>query len=454
MTPPNITQVIAQGESETVEFKQSTGELREIVETVSAFANTRGGTILIGVHNNGDVLGVTIGKDTLESLTNTIQQQTDPKVFPSLTTLKEGNKTVIVLKVDESPIQPVLVNGKGFKRIGRSNHLLSSAEVANLALQSRGLSWDAGPAGEMGVSDLDPSAVRRVLLTASRERNLAINSDAPLEEVIEKLGLKTDGQLTRAAILLFGKEPQRFLRQSEVRVARFKGIEPIHFIDMKVIEGRLIEQREAIMEFIQRHMSMAAEIKGLEREERWEYPLPALREAVTNALCHRDYRDAGNVQVRIFDDRLEVWNPGTLPPELSLEALRRTHRSYPRNQLIARAFFLIKFIEQWGTGTLRMIEACKEAGLPEPEFAEISGAFVVTFRKSKLTREYFLELGLHERQVRAIEYIRQHGRMTNRDYVRLVNVSRRTATRDLMTLVEKGLLRQMGKGKGSYFEFA
>lgn len=110
----------------------------------------------------------------------------------------------------------------------------------------------------------------------------------------------------RAALLLFGREPQRFLRQSEVRVARFRGTEPLHFLDMKVIEGTLIEQRTAILEFIQRHISMSAEIKGLASEERWEYPLEALREAVANALCHREYRDPGNVQVRIFDDRLDV----------------------------------------------------------------------------------------------------------------------------------------------------
>jgi ATP-dependent DNA helicase RecG len=296
--------------------------------------------------------------------------------------------------------------------------------------------------------------VRRFLSAAQQERHLAISPDMPLEEALEKLELRRDGQLTRAAILLFGREPQRFLRQSEVRVARFKGTEPLHFLDMKVIEGGLIAQRAAIVEFIQRHISMAAEVKGLEREERWEYPLEALREAVTNALCHRDYRDPGNVQVRIFDDRLEVWNPGTLPPELSLEALRRTHRSVPRNRLIAHAFFLIKFIEQWGTGTLRMIEVCREAGLPEPEFAELSGAFVVTFRKSKLTREYLTGLGLNERQLAAVEYVRAHGRITNREYVALTHVARPTATRDLAALVAKVVFQQHGRGRGSYFTLA
>jgi ATP-dependent DNA helicase RecG len=298
-------------------------------------------------------------------------------------------------------------------------------------MASRGLSWDAGPAEGCTLADVDPEAVWRFLVAAQRERNLLLDPNSPLEEVLEKLKLRREGQLTRAAVLLFGKEPQRFLRQSEVRMARFKGIQPLHFLDMKVIEGRLIDQLEAVMEFIQRHISMAAEIEGLEREERWEYPLAALREAVTNAICHRDYRDAGNVQVRIFDDRLEVWSPGLLPPEVSIESLRRTHRSVPQNRLIAYVFFLIKFVEQWGTGTLRMIEACQAAGLPDPEFAELSGAFVVTFQKSKLTREYLEGLGLTERQVTAVEFVRQKGRITNHEYAQLVGVSERTATRDL-----------------------
>jgi ATP-dependent DNA helicase RecG len=155
--------------------------------------------------------------------------------------------------------------------------------------------------------------------------------------------------------------------------------------------------------------------------------------------------------VRIFDDRLEVWNPGALPPELSLEALRRTHRSVPRNRLIAHALFLIKFIEQWGTGTLRMIEVCREAGLPEPEFAELSGAFVVTFRQSRLTREYLEGLGLSPRQIAAVEYLRTRGRITKREYVAVTGASARTAVAELHTLVDKGLLVPTGQGRARHY---
>jgi ATP-dependent DNA helicase RecG len=213
-----------------------------------------------------------------------------------------------------------------------------------------------------------------------------------------------------------------------------------------------MDQVPEALRFLRRNLRLSAEIKGLEREERWEYPLEALREAVINAICHRDYASSGEVQVRLFDDRLEVWNPGTLPEGLTPEDLKRAHLSRPRNKLLAQAFFLVKYIEQWGTGTLRMIEACRAAGFPEPAFAERAASFVVTFSKSKLTREYLERLGLSERQLRAVEYVRAKGRITNREYVELVRISRATAARDLSDLVQKGVLRRRGRGRGSYFE--
>jgi ATP-dependent DNA helicase RecG len=360
----------------------------------------------------------------------------------------------IVLQIEESSVKPVPVYGRPFKRVGRSNHRLSSSEISKLVLESTSASWDAGIMGEANLSFIDDQAIRRFLETAVQERNLDIEPRTPIPEALEKLNLLRGGKLTRAAILLLGKRPQREFLQAQVRCARFKGTKSLDFLDMQVIEGNLVDQVTETMRFIQKNISLSAEIKELQREERWEYPLPAVREAIVNAICHRDYRDPGNVQVRIFDDRLEVWNPGLLPEGLSIEDLKRSHASRPRNKLIAHAFFLIKYIEQWGTGTLRMMEVCRTAGFPEPEFVEMSGDFMVTFHKSRFTEEYLERLGLTERQRHAVEYVRAKGRITNREYVDLTGVSRPTATRDLTELVRKGILRQHGHGKGSYFELA
>ncbi len=452
----DLQALITSGESETVELKQSTGEIQEILETVGAFANARGGTTIIGVARSGGISGVTLGKNTLESLVNSIQQQTDPKVFPVLSTTVINGKTVIGLQVSASPIKPVLVQGRGFMRVGRSNHVLSSSELTKLFFESWEVSWDAGPVSDATPADLAEESIRRFLRQAQRERNMTIDVNAPTDEVLEKLELLYEKQLSRAAVLLFGKRPQKFLLSSEMRCARFKGTKPLHFLDMKVIEGNIIEQVPAAMDFIQRHISMAAEIvpTQIERMERWEYPLEALREAIINAACHRDYHDSGHIQIRIFDDRLEVWSPGLLPPEITLADLSRPHNSRPRNHRIARAFFLLRYIEHWGTGTLRIMELCKKAGLPKPDFAEVSGCFVVTFYKSKFAKKYHKVTVPIERQEQIVEYLRQTGKITAQSYAQLIDVSKRTANRDLAILVDKGILRQIGKGKSGYFELA
>ena len=248
---------------------------------------------------------------------------------------------------------------------------------------------------------------------------------------------------------MFGKNPQKIFLQAETRCARFKGIEPLEFIDMKVFGRNILDQRDDVVEFIKEHIKLHAKIVEMERAEKWEYPIEAIREAVTNAICHRDYSSTSNAQVRILDDRIEVWNPGNLPSGWTVENLKKKHESKPRNHLIAKLFFMVKNIEQWGTGTLEMIKETVKHGLPEPEFEDTGTSIVVTFRKSKFKEEY-LE-GLNERQVKAIDYLARHGKITSQKYISLTNVGERTARNDLSAMVNKGLLQKKGKTQGSYY---
>jgi len=214
---------------------------------------------------------------------------------------------------------------------------------------------------------------------------------------------------------------------------------------MEVISGTLIEQLGRVMEFIKRNLKMEATFdEGIERREKWEYPLLAVKEGVTNAICHRDYSSNANVQVRIFDDRLEIWNPGNLPKGLTVEKLKSRHESKPKNKLIAKCFFLIKYIEHWGTGTNRMIELCLKHGLPEPEFEDIETSFIVTMRKDIYIEEYLRKLGLNERQIKTVKYVKEKKDITRKDYEKLNNVSRRTAIRDLNELINKNILKAVG----------
>jgi ATP-dependent DNA helicase RecG len=199
---------------------------------------------------------------------------------------------------------------------------------------------------------------------------------------------------------------------------------------------------------------MAAKIEGqLERKERWEYPLDAVREGITNAVCHRDYADSGNVLVKIFDDRLEIWNPGSLPSGLTVDDLRKAHESKPRNKLIARAFFLIKYIEQFGTGTGRMISDCREAEVPEPEFESRASSFRIIFRRPISVDEALSRLNLNARQKIAVKHAMQHGKLTRADYEKVAGAPRATANRDLAELIRMGLLKKRGATRGAWYEF-
>ena len=271
---------------------------------------------------------------------------------------------------------------------------------------------------------------------------------------MRQLGLIQDGRLTVAALLLFGRNPQRLLTQAMVRCARFKGTNEVHFLDMKVIQGNIIEQVEEVMAFIKRNIPMGAEIKGLRREDKWEYPLEGMREAVVNAVCHRDYASTANVQIRIFDDRLEVWNPGELPEGMTVEDLRRPHESKPRNRLIANAFFLIKYIEQFGTGIQRILDDCHAQELPLPTFEAKSGRFRAIFLTAKKAGKVTPVLDLNERQKRAVLAFKRVGRITRSEYEKIAGVSRATAKRDLETLKNAGVLVQRESGRAVYYEVA
>jgi ATP-dependent DNA helicase RecG len=188
----------------------------------------------------------------------------------------------------------------------------------------------------------------------------------------------------------------------------------LSFLDMKVLRGNVIEQIDEAGKFVMNHIRLGAEIKGFKREEKWEYPLSAVREAITNAIYHRNYFSTANTHVSIFDDRIEIWNHGGLPPELSIEDLKKSHKSIPRNPLIANALFLIKYIERWGTGTQRIVEDAIAQGLPEPEFNETSGGFEVVFRKAEALLEEF-----NKRQKEVWGYLREKETITRAEYAKI-----------------------------------
>ncbi|MBA7660825.1 hypothetical protein ES703_68831 [subsurface metagenome] len=446
-------------ESENLEFKKSVGEWKEIVETVSAFSNTKGGKIVVGASNAGIILSTRIGKDTIEDLANKVVTNTDPKVYPKIAVEKIEKKNVIVIEVNESTDKLVLAFGRPFKRVGKSTIRMSKDEYETSILEKHKekLRFDNQICEDAKLNDINNDSVITFLKKAKTERGLDISSDTPVKEVLVRLKLIRNGALTNSAILLFGRNPQGFFIQAEVKCVRFKGTGVTGtMIDMKDIGSNLIDQVIEVEKFIFSHISLTSWIENgkIERQEKWEYPPKAIREALVNAIAHRDYRSTSKVQVRIFDDRIEFWNPGRLPAGWTVETLKQKHESKPWNPLIARVFFWIKYIEEVGTGTNKIIQWCKKWNLPEPDFEYTGTSLVVAFRKSKLTEEYLKSLDLNERQRKAIEYLKVKGKITNREYVKIFggNISGDTALNDLTDMVKKGLVTTTGKGRNISYE--
>lgn len=441
-------------ESHTTELKKSLAQLDESLKSVCAFLNHKGGIVYFGVANNGKIGGLDVSDRTLRKISQQIHTRIKPEITPEIREIKYKGKSIIELKISEGNNKPYFLNGVAYKRIGAENRIIPPDELKRIILEQRQTKWDEETCEGATITDIEAEKVQWFLRKATFERRLEIDPAISVKDALERIGLLKKDKLTNAAILLFGKNPQRFFMQSELRCARFKGIEPLEFIDMKVFAGTITDQREDAVEFVKEHIKLHAKIIETERVERWEYPLEALREALTNALCHRNYELASNVQVRIFDDRIEVWGCGPLPQPLTVEDLRTKHDSILRNPLIGKCLFLIKFIEQWGTGTNRIIRECLNYNLPEPLFEEIAGNLVVTFRKSKFTVEYLKELNLNERQMKALNYLKANEKITRKEYSSLFKCSPRTAFDDLQAMMDKKIVKRKGKGKYTYYVMA
>lgn len=463
MKTKGLSKLIGTGESTTVEWKQSLSEIDEIIETAAAFANTDGGIIFVGVSSEGNVSGAQIGKGTIEKLVNQVAQNTDPKLHPKVTVKKIDGKDVFVVEVKESHDHLVLAFGRPYKRVGRSTVKMTKDEYERLILEKHKgkLYFDEQICKDAKITDISKEKLLTFVKKAKEQRGLSIDSAASVEDILRKLKLMKDGKLTNAAILLFGKDTQDFFLQAELKAIRFKGIDETKpMLDFKTIGGDAITLLEKAESFIYDHIPMRAWIESgkLQRQEKWLYPPDAIREALANALAHRDYASPGKVQVRIFDDRLEIWNPGLLPPPLTLNKLKGKHDSIPRNPLIAKAFFWIKFAEDVGSGTSKIVQWCKEWGLPEPTYEEAGGSFVTVFNNPEqdesiqIGSEKRSEIGSEKRSEKIIAAIKENPTISAQQIAQAIGITSRAIEKHLSNLKNKGVLKRVGPDRGGHWE--
>ena len=427
-------------ESQTVEYKQNWHN--EYLKVVSAFANSSGGVLYIGLDDQGKSFGLKNVKKLLEDIPNIIRNKLG--ILPSVELVRKNRKDIIKISILPSSV-PVSCNGKYYMRSGSTVQELQGKELADFLIRKTGIAWDDAFEDRGNWDFLEESTIEDFKRFAV-DRIPSIVREKDFVTIFKKLNLVENHHLKRAAIMLFSKEVERFYSHACVKIGRFLTDTDIQTTD--IVKGNLFQQLETTLEILRsKYLQSKIKFEGIHRRDILEYPYEALREAIINALIHRDYRSFSQIQIRVYPDKLIIMNAGSLPPEVPVESLKTDHLSRPRNKLLAETFYYAGFIEAWGRGTLKIVEKCVEQGLPEPDFKEENGVMTVTFYKDKLNKENLKKLGLNERQIKAVMYVKEKGKITNKEFKELYDISRQTITRDLTALVQKKVLRLIGKGK-------
>ena len=460
MDADDIRQLVSQGEGNTIEFKESLPVPADLAREMVALANTDGGWLLIGVTDQGGIRGVTFGDREARRVLNVARNNCVPHLQPQIETVELEGRTVAVIRVERGRQKPYQANGRIYIRIGASTRVATQVELLSMLQESGLLSFDQLPVLNATLDDLDLDKARAYLSRQTDPVRLATNGDVIELLTHLKAIVRYEGRRIPSigGLLLFGKDPQRELMHSELRAARFQGRDVIGPItDKQDCRGTLPEIIDQATEFVRRNRRIVPHMEGIRRIDVEEYPLSAVREAIANAVAHRDYALTGSsIRLFLFDDRLEIISPGRLVFPVTLESLGHVRET--RNRLIVRVLRDLGYIEDLGTGIRRIRAAMAGSGLRPPVFAEEHHQFIITLYGAAAEGSVSVPLtdeaarwGLNERQARALEYLKAYGQITRSEYCALTGVQKSTAHQDLQNMVSKGIIVRRGKGRGTRY---
>jgi len=458
MTADRISELAAAGESETLEFKRTTGQRSDAGKTLCAMLNQRGGYVLFGVTPDGAVVGQQVGEDTIEKVSAEIQR-IEPRVFPSIERVSVGRgNEVIVVVARPGSAKPYVYKRVAYRRVGNTT-LEMSAEEYNRVLFERMHTerrWENQPATGWTVDDLDAAEIQKTVREAIRRSRLEDPGTREPTELLQGMKLLKDGVLLRAAAVLFGRADQieSEMPQCRLRVARFRGVErTAELLDNRQFSGNAFTLLSAAERFLRDTLPIAGRFEPdrFDRIDEPLYPQPATREAIANALCHRDYSIVGgSAGIAVYDDRLEVTSAGALHFGLTPERLFESHESMPWNPLIARAFYRRGIIEEWGRGIARIVEQTKLAGLVEPEIEDATDSVTVRFRNKRFIPPQGESRGPDERRAAILAVLADRPLAIREISDRLGRrASRRTLLGDLAALRDRGLVALTGRGRSA-----
>ena len=440
--------MIIQGENQRVEFKSSFQ--KEVIESIVAFANAKGGKIFIGINNEGDIIGIDLTPENLQNWINRVKQNTSPSVIPDMEVVSLNGKQIVVIDVKEYPIKPVSYKNRYFMRRQNSNHVMSMEEIANEYLKTKNSSWDYYVDERQSFNDISLEKVERFITKIERHFGKKFY-DTPMQ-ILQKYGLIVNDKITYGAYLLFSKD---FNILSGVQAGRFKTSTDI--IDSISLNTDLFTEIDELMIFLRKHFMVEYIITGNpQRKERYDYPLDAIREIVLNMIVHRDYRDSSDSIIKIFDDRIEFFNPGGLYDGLTIEKLlKNRYISKTRNKLIALMFKECGLIEKYGSGIDRIKRLCKEHHLPELKFEEIQKGFRVTIYKEtaqETTQETAQETAQETTRDKIISLIKNNPKITKKEIMKILNKADGTIKEHLSNLKKDGIIERIGSTKSGYWK--
>lgn len=446
----------------------------EYLKWVCGFANAQGGVLFVGVDDEGQVVGVENAKKLLEDIPNKISATMGLIVDVNLK--KENEKEYLTIQVPVSSV-PVAYHGKYYYRSGATLQELSSIALQDFLMKKMGLTWEAQAVETATLDDIDPNAVKYFVDKGIAARRLPSNAKSDSIDIVLKNRMLIDhqGRLTLAALLLFGKEPQRYCLTSGVKIGMF-GAGYADLISQDYVSGNLIQMADKVMEILDnKYLVRPIHYEGMQRIEPLEIPMEGLREILYNAIVHKDYRGP-EITIRVSKERIRITNEGPLPDGFTIETLLKKHESKRRNELIAQTFYYAGFIEAWGRGFEKIRESFGEENLKMPTFEENGRFFSVEIIREKyasLTNENHesdtdvvdnvtmnVVDKLTERQKDILKYIQHcdiddvtmNVTMNATTMAQHFHVSRRTIMRDIDFLVSKGFIKRVGSKMKGHWE--
>lgn len=471
-------------ESQNTEYKEQWHD--EYLKWICGFANAQGGHLIVGVNDRLQVVGLNDSKKLMEDIPNKVRDVLGIMVDVNL--LHEAEMDYIDIKVHESTM-PITYKGKYYYRSGSTMQELGGLALNDFLLRKMNLSWDATPQPHASMEDLDRAAIDYFLQCAIDAKRLNANAlHATTEQVMNNLNLlDSQGRLTMAAMLLFGKDILKWCSSAQFRIGRF-GNNVADLITQDAIACPLVLMPDRIIEVLRsKYLHTPIHYKGLLRMEPLEIPEDGLREMLCNAIVHRNYMGA-DTQMKVFNDRITLWNDGTLPDNYTIETLMGEHESKPRNKLIAKVFYLAGFIETWGRGYEKIKNAFETEGLEVPTFEQLRGGMAATIKRERFVAtenvasssendmknvmssamdytKVFVkenESKLTERQKDILFILANDNTLNSRQIADRMSrvlsrvsqkdvVSYRTIQRDLNALVKNGIIRHEGGRQNGYW---